>query len=42
MLWNTSEVKGGKLKIHYEREHKENQSNNAIKQTSKMEKTKKK
>ena len=31
--WNTSEVKDGKLKIHYERENKENQSNNAIKQT---------
>ena len=31
--WNTSEVKEGKLKIHYEREIKENQLNNAIKQT---------
>ena len=28
--WNTSEVKEGKLKIHYERENKENESNNAI------------
>ena len=28
--WNTREVKGGKLKIHYEREKKGNQSNNAI------------
>ena len=28
--WNISEVKDGKLKIHYERENKGNQSNNAI------------
>ena len=28
--WDKSEVKEGKLKIHYERENKENQSNNAI------------
>ena len=31
--WNTSEVKDGKLKIHYERDNKENQSNNAFFQT---------
>ena len=31
--WNESEVKDGKLKIHYKRENKENQSNNVIKQT---------
>ena len=29
--WKTSEVKERKLKIHYERENKENQSNDAIK-----------
>ena len=40
--WNTSEVKEGKLKIHYERENKENQSNNEIKQTNTMKKTKQK
>ena len=40
--WNTSEVKEEKLKIHHERENKENQSNNAIKQTNKMKKTKQK
>ena len=28
--WNTSEVKGRKVEIHYERENKENQSSNAI------------
>ena len=28
--WNTSEVKDGKLKIHYEREKKRDQSKNAI------------
>ena len=28
--WNTSEEKEGKLKIYYDRENKENQSNNAI------------
>ena len=38
--WNMSEVKEGKLE--YETENKENQSNNAIKQTNKMKKTKKK
>ena len=38
--WNTSEVKVGKLKIHYGRENKENWLNNAIKQTNKMKKTK--
>ena len=40
--WNTSEVKVGKLKIHYERENKGNQSNNGIKQTNKMKKPKQK
>ena len=29
--WNTSE--GRKIKTHYERENKENQSNNAIRQS---------
>ena len=36
--WNMSEVKEGKLK--YKKENKENQSNNKIKQTDKMRKTK--
>ena len=31
--WNTSEVKGRKVEIHYERENKRNQSNNTIQQT---------
>ena len=31
--WNTSEVKDRKLETHYERENKENQSNNAFFQT---------
>ena len=37
-----TQVKEGKLKICYERENKENQSNNVIKQTDKMKKTKQK
>ena len=37
--WKTSEVKERKLKIHYERENKENQSNNVIKQRNIMKKT---
>ena len=40
--WNTSEVKDGKLKIHYEREDKENQSHNVIKETRQMKLNKKK
>ena len=40
--WNTSEVKEGKLKIHYERENKGNQSNNAIKQTKQRKLNRKK
>ena len=40
--WNSSEVKEGILKIHYERENKENPSNNAIKETNEMENTKQK
>ena len=39
---HTSEVKGRKLKIHYETENKENQANNATKQTNTMKKTKQK
>ena len=40
--WNTSEATEWKLKIHYERENKENPSNNAIKETNEMENTKQK
>ena len=35
-------MKEGILKIHYERENKENPSNNAIKETNEMENTKQK
>ena len=33
--WHTSEVKDRKLKIHYEKENKENQSNNQFNKPSK-------
>ena len=40
--WDKSDVKEGKLKIHYERENKGNQSNNAIKQTKQRKLNRKK